>query len=119
MLSPIHLDNIFHVYLNKIKEQLKAAPTFLSMTSNVWSDKYKHRSFICFTNLFIDWSFRLHKYNLKTEPFDGSHTGEAIAQRISQVAIEYNLNVNNLIAVSTIANILKYLINIALLSSFD
>ena len=119
MLSPIHLDRIFHVYLNKIKEQLKAAPTFLSVTSDVWSDKYKHRSFICFTTHFIDSSFRLHKYNLKTEPFDGSHTGEAIAQRISQVAIEYNLNVNNLIAVSKIANISKYLIHIALLSSFD
>ena len=119
MLSPIHLDKIFNVYLNKIKEQLKAAPTFLSMTSDMWSDKYKHRSFICFTTHFIDSSFRLHKYNLKTEPFDGSHTGEAIAQRISHVAIEYNLNVNNLIAVSKIANIPKHLIHIALLSSFD
>lgn len=102
MLSPIHLDKISYVYLNKIKEQLKAAPMYLSMTCDLWSDKYRHRAFICFTTHFVDSNFRLHKYNLKTEPFDGSHTGEAIAQRISHVCNEYNLNVNNLIAVSKI-----------------
>ena len=80
MLSPIHLDNISNVYLNKIKDQLKAVPTFLAMTCDM-----------------------LHKYNL-TLNFDGSYTGEAVAQRISHMTNDYNLSVNNIIAVSKIGN---------------
>lgn len=103
MLSPICLNKISDAYIEKIKEQLKAAPPYLSMTCDMWSDKYRHRSFICFTIHFIDVNIGLHKYSLKTEPFDGSHTGEAIAQKLSQVVSEYNLNLNNLIIVSKIS----------------
>jgi hypothetical protein len=103
LLSPICLNKISDAYIEKIKEQLKAAPSYLPMTCDMWSDKYRHRSFICFTIHFIDANIRLHKYSLKTEPLDGSHTGEAIAQKLSQVVSEYDLNLNNLIIVSKIS----------------
>ena len=81
MLSPIHLNKIFDAYLTKVKDLLKAAPQHFAMTCDIWSDKYRHGSFICFTVHFVDSTFRLIKYSLKTEPFDESHTGEAIAQQ--------------------------------------
>lgn len=102
MLSPIHLNRIFDVYTSKIKEVLKTAPPQFSMTSDIWTDKYRHRSFICFTVHFVDSNFRLLKYSLKTEPFDGSHTGEAIAQKISAVANEFNFSLSSVIIVSQI-----------------
>ena len=101
-LSAIHLNRIFDIYLTKMKDLLKAAPQHFSMTCDIWSDKYRHGSFICFTVHFVDSMFRLVKYSLKTEPFDVSHTGEAIAQQISNVATEYNFKVNKLIIVSPI-----------------
>ena len=54
-----------------------------AMTCDIWSDKYRHGSFICSTVHFVDSSFQLIKYSLKTEPFHDSHTGEAITQHLS------------------------------------
>jgi hypothetical protein len=102
MLSPIHLNRIFDVYASKINELLKTASPQFSITCDIWSDKYRHRSFICYTIHFVDPNFRLLKYSLKTEPFDGSHTGEAIAQKLSAVASEFNFNLNSVIVVSQI-----------------
>ena len=99
MLSPIQLNKIYYVYVQQIKEQLKSAPPYPSMTCDIWSDKYKHRSFICFTIHFLDAIFQSHNYSLKTEPFDGPHTGEAIKQYMSNVIREFSLNINNIIMV--------------------
>lgn len=99
MLSPICLNKISDHYIEKIKHQLKEIPSHFSMTSDMWSDKYRHSSFICFTIHFIGSNSCLYRLNLKTEPFDGAHTGEAIAQKISCVVNEYNLNLNNMIMV--------------------
>lgn len=42
----------------------------------------------------------MHKYSLKTEPFDGRHTGEAIKDRLLIVLNEFNLSSSNIIIVS-------------------
>jgi len=65
MLLPIYLNKIYNVYIQKIEEQLKTAPEYLSMTCDMWSDRHKHRSCICFTIHLIDSIFRSHKYSLK------------------------------------------------------
>ncbi len=100
MLSPIYLNKIYAVCFEKVKEQIKLASTYPTITSDIWCDKYKHRSYICFTIHFLDSNLQLHQYNLKTQPFDDKHTGEAIKDMVSLVLKEFGLNPKNIIVVS-------------------
>lgn len=100
MLSPIHLNKIYDVCIQKTKEQLTLSSEYPTITCDCWCDKYKHRSYICFTIHFIDSDSKLHQYSLKTEPFDGSHTAEAIKDFFLSVANEFNLKPDNIIVVS-------------------
>lgn len=109
MLSPINLNKIYDVCFQKVKEQIKFASRYPTITSDIWCDKYKHRSYICFTIHFLDSNLQLHQYSLRTQPFDGVHTGEAIQDLVSLVLNEFDLNPNNIIGVSKI--ILENFIN--------
>jgi hypothetical protein len=102
ILSPINLNKIYDVCVQKTKEQLKLSSEYPTVTSDCWCDKYKHRSYICFTIHYLDSDMKLHQYILKTQPFDGSHTGEAIKDLFLVVLNEFNLNSNNIIVVSRI-----------------
>ncbi|CAF4145215.1 unnamed protein product, partial [Rotaria sordida] len=100
ILSPINLNKIYDVCVERTNEQLKSASPFPTITSDIWCNKYKHRSYICFTIHYLDSNVHLHKYSLKTEPFDGRHTGEAIKDRFLTVLNEFNLSSNNIIVIS-------------------
>lgn len=100
LLSRINLNKIDHVCVKKTKEKLSAAASGPTVTCDTWCDKYKHRSYICFTMHFIDPDFSLQKYSLKTQPFEGSHTGEAIKDLFLKILNEFNINRNSVIVVS-------------------
>ncbi|CAF3955873.1 unnamed protein product [Rotaria sp. Silwood1] len=100
ILSPINLNKIYDVCYQKIKEVLKSSIKFPTITCDIWSDKYKHRSYICFTIHFLDSNIQYHHYSLTTLPFDESHTGEAIKDLVLLVLHEFNINSNNIIVVS-------------------
>lgn len=97
-MSPIYLNKIYDACIEKTKEQLKLL-TYPSVTC----DKYRHRSYICFTIHFVDSNLQLQKYSLTTKPFIGSHTGEAIKDMFLMVMQEFNLNPNNIIVLSQIS----------------
>jgi hypothetical protein len=100
ILSPINLNKIYDVCVERTNEKLKLASPFPTITCDIWCDKYKHRSYICFTIHYLDSNLHLHKYSLKTQPFDGRHTGEAIKDLFAIVLNEFNLSSNNIIVVS-------------------
>ncbi|CAF1371570.1 unnamed protein product [Rotaria sp. Silwood1] len=85
-LSPINLNKIYDVYYQKMKEILKLSIKFPTITCDTWCDKYKHRSYICFTIHYLDSNLQYHHYSLKTQPFDESHTGEAIKDLVLVVS---------------------------------
>ncbi|CAF4343125.1 unnamed protein product, partial [Rotaria socialis] len=99
-LSPANLNKIYDVCYQKTKELLKPAIKFPTITCDIWCDKYKHRSYICFTIHFLDSNFQYHHYSMKTQPFDESHTGEAIKDLFLTVLHEFGLTSNNIIVVS-------------------
>ncbi|CAF4101875.1 unnamed protein product, partial [Rotaria sordida] len=99
-LSPINLNKIYDVCYQKTKELLKLSIKFPTITCDTWTDKYKHRSYICFTIHFLDSDLQYHNYSLKTQPFDQSHTGEAIKDLVLVVLHEFGINSNNIIVVS-------------------
>ncbi|CAF3969775.1 unnamed protein product [Adineta steineri] len=100
ILSPINLNKIYDVCYQKTKERLKSSIKFPTITCDIWSDKYKHRSYICFTIHFLDADLQYHHYNLQTLPFTESHTGLAIKDLFSVVLHEFGLSSYNIIGVS-------------------
>jgi len=100
ILAPVNLNKIYSACVEKTKEQIKLSTKYPSITCDSWCDKYKHRSYFCITIHFLDSNLQLHKYSLKTEPFDEAHTGEAIKDLVSNALIEFGINPNNVIVVS-------------------
>lgn len=101
MLSPINLNKIYDTCVEETKRKLKLSSAYPTITCDCWCDKYKHRSFICFTVHYLDSDLKMHHYSLKTQPFDGPHTGEAIKDLMIILLNEFNLSSDNLIVVST------------------
>ncbi|CAF3986211.1 unnamed protein product [Rotaria sp. Silwood1] len=99
-LSSFHLNKLYDTYMDRVKEALKKAPNYSSMTCDMWTDKFRHRSYICFTLHCVDSSFISRSYTLRNEPFDHPHTGEAIMQRLIKVCDDFGLNANKIIIVS-------------------
>lgn len=99
-LNPFHLNKLYDTYMDRLNEELKEAPYFPGMTCDMWTDKYRHRSYICFTLHFIDSLFISHSYTLRNEPFDHPHTAEAIKQRLIKVCDDFGLNTGKIIIVS-------------------
>ncbi|CAF3381668.1 unnamed protein product [Rotaria socialis] len=78
ILSPVNLNKIYNVCVEKTKEKMKLSTKYPTITCDAWCDKY----------------------SLKTQPFDEAHTGEAIKDLISGVLTEFGINVHNVIVVS-------------------
>ncbi|CAF1622642.1 unnamed protein product [Rotaria magnacalcarata] len=100
ILSPINSNKIYDICVKRANEQLKSASPLPTITCDIRCDKYKHRSYICFTIHYLDSNLQLHKYSLKTQPFGGRHTGEAIKDRFLIVLNEFNLSSNNITVIS-------------------
>ncbi|CAF2386215.1 unnamed protein product [Rotaria sp. Silwood2] len=99
-LNPFHLNQLYNAYMDRLNEELKEAPYFPGMTCDMWTDKYRHRSCICFTLRFVDSLFISHSYTLLNEPFDHPHTAEAIKQRLIKVCDDFGLNSGKIIIAS-------------------
>ncbi|CAF4092727.1 unnamed protein product, partial [Rotaria sp. Silwood2] len=92
-LSPVNLNKIYDVCYQKTKELLKSSIRFPTITCDMWCDKYKHRSYICFTVHFLDSNLQYHHYSMKTQPFDESHADEAIKNLFLTVLHEFDADV--------------------------
>ncbi|CAF4785081.1 unnamed protein product, partial [Rotaria sp. Silwood2] len=84
-LNPFHLNKLCDTYMDRLNEELKETSYFPGMTCDMWTDKYRHRSYICFILHFVDSLFISHSYTLRNEPFDHPYTAEAIKQRLIKV----------------------------------
>ncbi|CAF4407665.1 unnamed protein product [Rotaria sp. Silwood2] len=99
-LNPFHLNQLYNAYMDRLNEELKEAPYFPGMTCDMWTDKYRHRSCVCFTLHFVDSLFISHSYTLRNEPFDHPHAAEAIKQRLIKVCDDFGLNSGKIIIAS-------------------
>ncbi|CAF1531985.1 unnamed protein product [Rotaria sordida] len=70
-LSPLNLNKIYNVCLDKTKEQIKLSTNYPTITCDAWTD------------------------NLRTQPFNEAHTDESIKDLVSNVLIEFGINPNS------------------------
>lgn len=100
ILAPVNLNKIYNLCVEKTKGQIKLSTMYPTITCDSWCDKYKHRSYFCVTIHFLDPDLQLHRYSLKTQPFDDVHTGENIKDLVIKVLSDYGINSSNVIIVS-------------------
>lgn len=75
-----------------VNDHLKTyCPNSVSITFDIWSDKYRRRSYITFTLHYIDSIFNMVNLTLATRYFPKRHTGQNIMDEIDKILEEFGL----------------------------
>ena len=84
---------------NLIKNYIKNIPGKVSITTDLWSS-LKNESFLGITIHFVDENWVLRHFTLDILKFEGSHTGQLIADKIYNILMKFSL-VNKTISMTT------------------
>lgn len=89
-----NLGNIVNCFKTKIKAQIEIAKltSSLSVCTDIWSDKYRHNSYLDVTLVLIDNEFKMRHYAIGFRHFPQAHTGDNIRDKLNQILDEYDLN---------------------------
>ena len=80
----------FNERKNLVKNYIKNIPGKVSITTDIWSS-LKNESFLGITVHFIDENWMLRHFTLDIFKFEGSHTGQLIADKIYEILVEFGL----------------------------
>lgn len=98
-VSSTALNDVYDVYLNRVKDKLKNSTNHICLVLDMWTDKHKRLSYI---NIKVHYcqQFKLEVVTLKTEIFPRPHTATAVAEKIKVSLMEFNLSNKNICAVT-------------------
>jgi len=99
-LSRGGLDSVYDSTMQAVKQVIQNSPRVVAMTTDMWTDNYKRRSYITFTLHFCNGDFELKSVTLKTVLFEGSHTGDNIKNEMKKTATEFDLDSKTIIYVT-------------------
>ena len=80
----------FNKRRENIKNYIKNIPGKVALTTDIWTS-LKNEGFLGVTLHFIDENWVLRHFTLDIFQFKGSHTGEAIANEIYKILVEFEL----------------------------
>jgi len=102
------LDSVYDLTLQAVKQLIQSSPHAVSMTTDMWTDNYRRRSYATFTLHFCNAELELKSVMLKTVLFAGRHTAENIKQEMMKTAAEFALESKQIVYVTdTGSNIVK------------
>lgn len=93
------LDETYLCFKTRLIQVLTFAPTFGTITTDFWKDKYKQMSYITYTYHFID-NWKINSYVLKTCAFDQSATAENIITHYENTLTDLKLTNKKVIFVT-------------------
>ena len=94
------LDGVYDATLKAVTSLIVTSPDVVAMTTDMWTDNYRRRSYITFTLHFCNADFELKSVLLKTVLFTGKHTGENIKEEMTKTASEFGLESKNIVYVT-------------------
>ncbi len=108
-LSRAALNDVYDATRLKVDELIKnAASNVVGMTTDMWTDNYRRRSYIAYTLHFVSPDFKLHCLTLKTSVFPNDHTGENIKADMIATHADFNIDGKKIVYVTDQgANIVK------------
>jgi hypothetical protein len=100
-LSRGGLDSVYDTTLDAVKQLIETSKTaIVAMTTDMWTDNYRRRSYAAFTLHFCNDDYELKSLTLKTALFEGAHTGENIKQEMEETAEEFGIQSKKIIYVT-------------------
>lgn len=99
-LARAGLDGVYESNLQAVKQLVVTSPLVVAMTTDMWTDNYRRRSYITFTLHFCNAEYELKSVVLKTVLFTGSHTGENIKKEMIDTTTEFGLESKKIIYVT-------------------
>ena len=101
-LSRGGLDSVYDTTLAAVKKLINdtANSAVVAMTTDMWTDNYRRRSYAAFTLHFCNDDYEMKSMTLKTVLFEGAHTGENIKQEMDQTATEFGIQSKKIIYVT-------------------
>ena len=80
---------------SRIKEKLQAECDYYCASTDIWTSR-STKSFIAFTVHFLTKNFDMVSLNLEVKAFGGKHSGERIAQMLSDIIMDWGLEKNRI-----------------------
>jgi hypothetical protein len=112
------MNSIYDATFNAVREILQLSPGTIAVTTDMWTDNYRHRSYITFTGHFCTEDFNLRNITLRTSVFEGKHTGENIKKEMEKTMKAFGLeqrkcvyvtdNGSNIVKACKLANVDRF-----------
>lgn len=94
------LQAVYDETLHAVKAIIKESPKTVSVTTDMWTDNFKKRSYMTVTLHFCLKDYRLQSLVLSTSVFAKAHTGENIAEELKKVLTHFCLEDKHVIYVT-------------------
>lgn len=85
------LNDVYTCFKDRLIEKLAAAPDHGTMTSDMWTDKYKRTSYITYTYHYMSESWEMKSAVLEVAKFEHPHTGKRIVENFKSLLCEFKL----------------------------
>lgn len=85
------LNDVYICLKNKLIEKLAASPDHGTMTTDMWTDKFKKTSYITYTYHYMSESWEMKSAVLEVAKFEHPHTGKRIEQNFKELLSEFKL----------------------------
>jgi hypothetical protein len=93
---------MIQLLLHDVKQLIDdtANSAIVAMTTDMWTDNYRRRSYAAFTLHFCYDDYEMKSMTLKTALFEEDHTGEKIKQEMEPTATEFGIQSKKIIYVT-------------------
>ncbi|CAG9792672.1 unnamed protein product [Diatraea saccharalis] len=117
-VSRTALDDVYESMLENVKVQIKTdAAGHAAITFDLWTDQYRHLSYITFTLHYLTADFELKSFTLCTKLIEGKKTGAKIQETLNETKECFDLQEKVLHSVTDAGSNVKRAISLAALDS--
>lgn len=102
------LNAVYDQTVSAVKAIIKDSPQTVGITTDMWTDNYKKRSYMTVTLHFCLPDFSMLSMVLRTEVFTESHTGENIKKALKKILRQFGLETKTVVYITDQgANVVK------------
>lgn len=85
------LNTVYDESISAVKAIIKESPKTVGMTTDMWTDNYRRRSYMTVTLHFCSSDFCMQSIVLRTLVFTEAHTGDNIAKELKKILTQFGL----------------------------
>jgi len=94
------LNTVYDQTVSVVKRIIKDSPTTDRITTDMWTDNYRHRSYMTVTLHFCSSDLCMQSMVLRTVVFTERHTGDNIAKQLKNIRTQFGLDSKTVIYIT-------------------